>query len=87
MYQWQFGEGNTPPPPGYTGYEFHAQTEEQTKNEARVKDFYASESPTAAVMPESASTFPQNIPDDDEKDKLIVSVLLTMRKHCESSVF
>ncbi len=74
-YQWQFGEGKTPPPPGYTGYhESHQQQteEQQIKNEdlfssssCHAQDIYSPEMPTADVLPESSSTLIQNIPDDD----------------------
>ncbi len=74
-YQWQFGEGTTPPPPGYTGYDqpYQQQTEEQQiKNEdlsssssRHAQDIYSPERPTADVMPESSSSLIRNIPDDD----------------------
>eukprot|EP01084_Bolivina_argentea_P183508 316637_1 len=70
-----FGEGKTPPPPGYTGYhESHQQQteEQQIKNEdlfssssRHAQDIYSPEMPTADVLPESSSTLIQNIPDDD----------------------
>ncbi len=84
VYQWQFGEGKTPPPPGYTGYEFNKNNVEQTKNEApsrHAQDIYASESFTAtgADHPGLSSSNPdQNISGDDEKDARLVSVILLL---------